>query len=204
MSYRDYTAIVLDRGTRPFVLFFDLGGTLVEIENDEIRRDSEGRVKLLPGVAEKLSGLSGYKVFVVTNQAGVAEGLITAEEARSFVEQVNKLCNGVITGYRICMEPADSGSAFRKPRPGMILQAAAEREIDLSRSFAIGDKASDILAGGAAGCRTILVRTGVGRQHEQQTAARPDFVADDLLAAAEFIARSTGGRTGVSPAGDTP
>ena len=143
MSHRDYTAIVLDRGTRPFVLFFDLGGTLVEIENDEIRRDSEGRVKLLPGVAEKLSGLTGYKVFVVTNQAGVAEGLITAEEARSFVEQVNKLCNGVITGYRICMEPADSGSAFRKPRPGMVIDLLAAHKLPAAAAVTVGDSDND-------------------------------------------------------------
>lgn len=143
LSYRDYTAIVLDRGTHPFVLIFDLGGTLVEIENDEIRSDPQGRVRPLPGVVEKLSGLVGYKIFVVTNQAGVAEGLITAEQARSFVEQVDRLCGAVITDYRICMEPAGSGSAFRKPRPGMVVDLLAAHKLPPAAAVMIGDSEND-------------------------------------------------------------
>jgi D-glycero-D-manno-heptose 1,7-bisphosphate phosphatase len=83
-----------------------------------------------------------------------------------------------------CVEKYRQDSPLRKPRPGMILQAAAEHGLDLPASFAIGDKKPDILAGQAAGCRTILVRTGAAESDLQAT---PDFVASDLLAAAEWI-----------------
>jgi D-glycero-D-manno-heptose 1,7-bisphosphate phosphatase len=101
-------------------------------------------------VVEKLSGLAGYKVFVVTNQAGVAEGLNTAEEAQSFVEQVNELCSGVITDYCICMEPAASGSEFRKPRPSMVIGLLAAHKLPPAAAVMVGDSENDRKCAAAA------------------------------------------------------
>src|SRR5437763_3545731 len=87
--------------------FFDLGGTLVALDGDEIARDGAGRVTLLPGVAERLAALRGERVFVVSNQSGIARGALRYEDARSFVEQVNEQAGGVIADFRICTHAAD-------------------------------------------------------------------------------------------------
>lgn len=131
--------------------FFDLGGTLVALDQDEIYRDPEGRVQLLPGVAERLASLRGEPVFVVTNQSGVARGILTQAEARDFVEQVAAQVPSVITDYRICMHRADAGCACRKPQPGLVLDLAASHGVDLARALLVGDTTSDEACARAAG-----------------------------------------------------
>ena len=81
-------------------------------------------------------------------------------------------------------------SPLRKPRPGMLLQAAAEHDLDLAASFAIGDKKSDVLAGQAAGCRTILVQTGEAGRQTSRTRRPARLRGGDLLAAAQWIERA--------------
>ncbi|MGF1610603.1 MAG: hypothetical protein ACFCUQ_14470 [Kiloniellales bacterium] len=93
LSYRDYTAILLDRGAQPKALIFDLG-TLIASRHDRITTDSQGRIQPLPGVVERLTRLRNCRVFVVANQAN-------AEAARSVVEQLNALCGGVIADHRV-------------------------------------------------------------------------------------------------------
>ena len=88
------------RSTAYDAYFFDLGGTLVAIEHDEIYRDETGHVTLLEGVQARLTALYGQKVFVITNQAGVALGYLTERTARECVEQVNNRLGGVITDFR--------------------------------------------------------------------------------------------------------
>jgi D-glycero-D-manno-heptose 1,7-bisphosphate phosphatase len=78
-------------------------------------------------------------------------------------------------------------SPLRKPRPGMIQQAADEHDLDLAASFAIGDKLTDVLAGRAAGCRTILLSTGRGSQRDNEPEARPDFLVGNLVEAVQAI-----------------
>jgi len=143
LSYHDYSAILLDRGGQPKALIFDLGGTLVATRNDEIETDRQGRIRALPGVIEKLSALRNCRVFVVTNQAGVAERLITAEQAHGFIHQLNALCGGIIMDHRICMEPAESDSPFRKPQPGMVLDLLAAHHLTAGAAVMIGDSESD-------------------------------------------------------------
>lgn len=138
LSYHDYTAVILDRGTHPNALFFDLRGTLADIENHAMRGPSPDRVRALPGVVEKLSTLKDCKAFVIANLAGLADGLITGEEARSFVEQVNRLCNAVITDHRIGRDHAGPGGGFRKPRPGMIADLLAAHGLPPSAAVMIG------------------------------------------------------------------
>lgn len=123
--------------------FFDLGGTLVAIEDDEIARDPTGRVVLRPGVSRVLPALADMPVFVVTNQSGVALGTLSADQAHNFIAQVNDLAGGVITDYRICMHARTAECSCRKPQPGMILDLAAAHAIDLSRALMVGDTGGD-------------------------------------------------------------
>lgn len=157
-------------------------------------------LEVFPGVAGALGrlGEAGWLRLVVSNQSGVARGIV----AEAFVRETHRaLCarlqrdGGDLDGMYACPHhPELTGPcACRKPAPGLILEAAEEWEIDLSRSWVVGDKQSDLDAGRAAGCRTILVRTGYGLETEREpTGDGADFVADDLAAAVERILMESG------------
>jgi D-glycero-D-manno-heptose 1,7-bisphosphate phosphatase len=139
----------------------------------------------LPGAARGLThlGAAGFELVVVSNQRGVARGLV-APEVISQIEDViqRELArHGIhILAFRYCFHDEWERCACRKPKPGMLLDAAREFDLDLKRSWMIGDSASDIAAGRAAGCRTASVRG--------ERASDADVVADSLLQAAELIA----------------
>lgn len=156
LSYRAYTAVLLDRGAHLETVVFDLGGTLVRIANDEVALDAAGQVELLPGVAQRLSQLANCKVFVVTNQAGVAEGLMSEAQAHELIAQVNARVGGRIDDYRICMDAKDSGSAFRKPRPGMVLDLLRSHGLSPHGAFLVGDNESDRGCAAAAGLAAFI------------------------------------------------
>lgn len=141
-------------------IFLDRDGTLIE----DVGYLSEcHQVKLLPGAAEAVQAFNrgGWTVIIVTNQSGVARGMFDEariHEVQAHVQQVLNRNGAFIDAYYFCPHGPDAGCACRKPRPGMLLQAAREHGIDLARSWMIGDKPSDVEAGRAAGCRTILFR----------------------------------------------
>ncbi|MDR2800791.1 MAG: HAD family hydrolase, partial [Desulfovibrio sp.] len=149
----------------------------------------------LPGVPETLAllGRHGYKIVVVTNQSGLARGFYDAEAVTRLHELMNRdlaARNATINAFYYCPHHPDftGPCACRKPKPGMLLRAAAEMGLNCAQSWMIGDKALDVEAGLAAGCRPVLVRTGYGRREEGSV---PSFihVADDLAAAAAHILR---------------
>ena len=131
----------------------------------------------------------GYKLIIITNQSGIGRGYFTEDNYR-LVEQefLRQLGTGLIDGSYYCPDVPGANSARRKPAPGMVLEAKRDRCLDLSRSWFIGDKASDIECGRAAGIRTILVQTGYGAE-EQPCGA--DWIARDLAHAAEIILKKT-------------
>lgn len=141
----------------------------------------------------------GYRLFIVSNQAGVVRGLFTEEDAQNCNAALGRLLaeqGVVLAGVYYCPHHPTHGvgayrqeSEDRKPRPGMLLCAVREHEIDLTTSYMIGDKKSDILAGQAAGCRTILVLTGEAGRGEPDLHAQPDWAVDNLLEAARVIER---------------
>jgi D-glycero-D-manno-heptose 1,7-bisphosphate phosphatase len=152
-------------------IFFDRDGVLIEDVNLLTRRE---QVCIRKGVPEALQALcsAGYLLFVVSNQTVVARGLATEDD----VENVNAFIGKVLAERSSCRiehfyycphHPEATLLRYRikcecrKPQPGMLLQAAREYNLDLSNSFMIGDRISDIVAGHKAGCRTILVRTGM-------------------------------------------
>jgi D-glycero-D-manno-heptose 1,7-bisphosphate phosphatase len=149
-------------------------------------------LELYPGVADALRQLQakGFGLAVVTNQAGIARGKITMAQLDAVHAKLGAMlaAEGVaLDGLYFCPHGPDDGCDCRKPLPGMIEQAVRELGFDPRRAFVVGDKGIDIDLGKAVGAQTILVRTGYGAETEREKRASPDFVADDLPAAARWI-----------------
>ena len=135
-------------------LFFDLGGTLVKLnENREIPLDASGKIviELLPGVAEKLKPLHNHLMFVVTNQAGIKRGRLTAEEVDAALTRLDHLLGDILTGWQVCPHTDDDKCECRKPKGGMITELADLYGVDLASSTMVGDQEVDRRAGEAAG-----------------------------------------------------
>jgi D-glycero-D-manno-heptose 1,7-bisphosphate phosphatase len=170
----------------------DRDGTLIEERG--YLSDPE-KVALFGGAAEALGSLqtAGFKLFIVSNQSGVGRGFFTMKE----VEHVNDRMMECFahTGVRfekvyIAPEAPGQPSRGRKPAPQFLLDARDEFGLDLSLSYFIGDKLIDLECGWNAGVkRSILVRTGYGRQLEQENpeALAAAVIVDDLPAAAQWI-----------------
>ena len=139
-------------------IFLDRDGTLM-VDTGYPRHPDE--VRILPGVCEALRQFQalGYALVIISNQAGVPRGIMTRDDVAAVHARLEEyLAEG---GVRLdaayyCYDPPDSGSLFRKPASGMLLQARDDLDLQLDGSFMIGDKALDMEAGRNAGCRTIL------------------------------------------------
>jgi D-glycero-D-manno-heptose 1,7-bisphosphate phosphatase len=155
---------------RPAV-FLDRDGVIIDDVNYLAFPD---QVRILPGSAEAIAALNraGWPVVVVTNQAGVARGYFSQQAVvrvhRYLAEQLAPFGAAIDAFYFCPHHPEAEIEAYRlacrcrKPRPGMLVRAAAELHLDLTQSWMIGDRESDLEAGAAVGARTILVRTGYG------------------------------------------
>ena len=165
-------------------VFLDRDGTLMR----EVNYCSDPKqVEIFPGVPEALLRLqaAGYKLIVISNQAGIGRGYFTEAQYRLVEAEVARaVLPATFEGVYFCPDRPDLATNRRKPALGMVLEAQRDHQIDLARSFFIGDKAIDIECGRNAGVRTILVKTGYGAN---QTQADPDWIADDLSAAADVI-----------------
>jgi len=125
---------------------------------------------------------AGFLLVVVTNQPDVGRGLQT----RLAVEELNGAVRAAlpVDHFYVCFHDGAEECGCRKPKPGLLLQAAGERGIDLARSFMIGDRWRDIDAGAAAGCRTVLIESAY---RERAPEKEPDYTARGLTQAAEWI-----------------
>ena len=165
-------------------VFLDRDGTIME---DRDYCSDPKDVKIFPCAAKALRRLksNGFKIITITNQSGIGRGLFTLEQYRAVeAEVLRQLSSDLLDGTYFCPDRPDQVSSFRKPAPGMILQAAREHQIDLSRSFLIGDKEIDVECAHNAGVYAIRVKTGP--QHDT-VSSRADWLADDVPAAAEII-----------------
>ena len=172
-----------DESKSPAV-FLDRDGTLMR---DADYCSDPKQIEIFPGVPEALSRLKrhGYKLIVITNQSGIGRGFFTLDQYRAVeAEVLRQLGNDLIDATYFCPDVPDQPSKCRKPAPGMILQAAVEHDIDLSRSFFIGDKEIDVECGHNAGVRSIRVRTGFDKVTDVSCA---NWIAEDLPAAANLI-----------------
>jgi D-glycero-D-manno-heptose 1,7-bisphosphate phosphatase len=181
-------------------VFLDRDGTLIE---EVGYLDRLERLRLFPWSidAVRLLNRAGFAVVVVSNQAGVARGFF----GEAFVEEVRRdidarvAAGGArIDGWYHCPHHPDAPVAeyrrqcdCRKPRPGMIRQAARDLQIDPARSYVIGDRWLDVQLAHNVGARGILVRTGYGASEERQTpdGAKADMIADNLIEAVSWILR---------------
>ena len=193
---RAYTSDVV---ARPAV-FIDRDGTLTE-EVGYVNHPR--RIRLLPRSAEAIRRLNaaGIAAIVATNQAGLARGYFSAEVLQAANDEMLrqlKEAGARLDGVYVCTHHPTEGAPpyrieceCRKPKAGLLQRAARELGIDLTASAMIGDRASDLDCGRAAGARAVLVLTGYGlgdweyRRHAFRVP--PDHVAEDLLDAVEWV-----------------
>lgn len=180
-------------------IFLDRDGVLIENRPDYVRDWSQ--VSVFPQALDalRLARLDGYKVVIVTNQSAVGRGIISLKQAEEINDRLVRLIRaegGRVDGVYLCPHSPQEECECRKPKPGLLLQAARELSLDLKRSWMIGDAWSDVLAGQAAGVRgTILLRTGRGA--EQLALPQPPgvsgyVVCNDLAQAMEVVLREGG------------
>ncbi len=171
-------------------VFLDRDGT---INIDPGYLNDPEKLELYPGVGAALARLqkAGYELIVISNQSGVARGLITTAQIARIHERLDELLarDGVkISHYELCFHHPDENCECRKPKPTLIVRPAKRYSIDLSQSYMIGDKVTDIECGKNARVKaSILVRTGHGSSDERVSLDIGAVVVEDLVAAAEKI-----------------
>jgi D-glycero-D-manno-heptose 1,7-bisphosphate phosphatase len=180
-------------------VFLDRDGTLTE-EVGYVNHPR--RLRLLPRAAEAVRRLNAADVaaVVVTNQTGVARGYVSEDLLHAInAELVAQLkrAGAQLDGMYVCLHHPTEGQPpyrvdcdCRKPRPGLLVRAAADLGLDLTASTIVGDKASDVAVAPAVGARSVLVLTGYGlgewEYRRDRFPAMPDHVAEDLLDAVEW------------------
>jgi D,D-heptose 1,7-bisphosphate phosphatase len=177
-------------------VFLDRDGTINE---DPGYISDPEKVVLFPETGDALAVLKkyGFLLIVISNQSGIARGLMTSKD----VEAVNDKINNLLSEYKVKIDafyfcPAhpdystEDDCECRKPSPKLLFDAAKEFNVDLQNSYFIGDSVADVQCGKNAGIKTILVRTGKGEEsnsilHKENNF--PTFVANNLLNACNFI-----------------
>jgi len=174
-------------------VFLDRDGVINENRDDYVKGWEE--IRFLPGVFQALARLAAtpFRIGLVTNQSAIGRGILTTEQVeeinRRLVEEI-EAHGGRIDGVYYCPHRPDDGCDCRKPRPGLLLRAARELDLELDRSYLIGDAASDVEAAMAAGCRPILVLSGLGQRQRllvQQQGYDHVLVVRDLAEAVGLI-----------------
>lgn len=173
-------------------IFLDRDGVL----NKEVNYLSDPKdFQLLDGIIEalKIFKKKGYLLIIVTNQSGIAKGYFTEETLTAIHYKMEK----ILKNHEIFLDdiiycphhPKFTGECdCRKPKPGMIFQARDKHNIDLDKSFMVGDTLKDIEAGKNAGCKTVLVLTGYGlKEQEKINKIKPDLIHNTLLNFAQSI-----------------
>ena len=166
----------------PQAVLLDRDGTLVV---DVPYNGDPAKVELMPGAEEALGRLRerGIPTALVSNQSGIARGLLDRDQVDAVNARMEELL-GPVGPKAICPHGPDDGCACRKPRPGLVLQAAEALGVAPERCAVIGDIGADVEAARAAGARGVLVPTPTTRREEIEAA---DEVAPDLLSAVDLL-----------------
>ena len=177
------------------VIFLDRDGT-INIEKSYLHKweDFEFEKNAIEGLKALVN--LGYELVIVTNQSGIARGYYSEEELKKLnnemMLELKKSRINILDCYYCPHHPEKGLEEYkkecncRKPSPGMLLDAKEKYGIDMSKSFMIGDKYSDLKAGENAGVKSILVKTGYGRETLKKYSVEY-MVAEDLLEAAQLI-----------------
>jgi histidinol-phosphate phosphatase family protein len=186
-----------DQGQK--ALFLDRDGT-INVDPGYINDPS--LIKLLPGAAAAIRRArdAGYLIAVISNQSGVARGLIAPETLPQIHRRLNELLHeeaqACVDFFACCTHHPDALCNCRKPLPRLVYEAQAHLGIDLSRSAFVGDRLTDVRTGKSSPVRyTVMVRTGEGREQELKIASpeeAPDFIADDLGGAVDWVLNQPG------------
>jgi D-glycero-D-manno-heptose 1,7-bisphosphate phosphatase len=179
-------------------VFLDKDGTLVENLPYNVN-PKRIHLALKAGKALHMLHQAGYQLVIVTNQSGVARGYFKEEALEAVEGRLRDLLRNEggapLAGFYYCPHLTEGtvpeyaiDCGCRKPEPGMLLKAANELDIDLARSWMVGDILNDVEAGNRAGCRTILIDNGNETEWKLSSYNRqPDFIVTDLLEAALAI-----------------
>jgi|SRR5947209_10097304 len=174
----------MTNSSKSAAVFFDRDGTLMHDADYCSRPD---QVRVFEGVADALRKLkrAGYKIIVITNQSGIGRGFFSEKEYRAVEAEVSRqLGDDLIDASYFCPDVPGRPSDCRKPAPGMIVRAAQDLDLELSKSFFVGDKETDAECAHNAGVRAVRVRTGFDKMTDGSCA---DWVAEDVPAAAALI-----------------
>jgi D-glycero-D-manno-heptose 1,7-bisphosphate phosphatase len=172
-------------------VFLDRDGTLI-VDPPDLRVKSVDEIELFPDTLQALQELVAldYEVFIITNQAGIGEGLIDEPAFQVIQAEVLRQLEPsrvkILATY-MCPHVPQDNCVCRKPKPTMLLQAAQDFDIDMSQSWMIGDNQSDVMAGLSAGTKTILVQTG----NNPVISPEANYTAPHLLNAVRYIAAGT-------------
>jgi D-glycero-D-manno-heptose 1,7-bisphosphate phosphatase len=173
--------------TKSPAVILDRDGTLIV---DRVYLNDPDGIEYLPGVFEALRLLRdhGFKLFVATNQSGVPRGVVDVKNLDEIHRRIQaKFCSeGVdLISFHSAPYMTDYSHPLRKPNPGMILEAARWHNLDLPRSWMVGDRMTDVEAGHRAGTRSVLI--GIGELPHEPEYAPPEIYCPNLLVAAREI-----------------
>lgn len=168
-------------------VFFDRDDTLII---DKVYLNDPNNIEYMPHVFESLKKLQdhGFELFIISNQSGIARGLVTLENLNLIHQKMEEdfAKHGVkFSGIYYCPHLPDSNHPDRKPNIGMLLKGEQEHGVDLKKSWVVGDRMTDVEAGHRAGCKTILLKTSYSRHTDP--GRQPHFESTDLMAMAEII-----------------
>lgn len=171
--------------------FLDRDGVINADRDDYVKNTNELSVYPFAPAAIRALNDAGWKVVVISNQQGTAKGIISENDLHEIEREIVRQVEAVgakIEAFYYCKHLATDNCDCRKPQPGLILKAAKEHEIDLKQSVMVGDTERDIIAGKAAGCRTILVLTGkLTHEDSKHLSSKPNYVAENLAEASGIL-----------------
>jgi D-glycero-D-manno-heptose 1,7-bisphosphate phosphatase len=175
-------------------VFLDRDGVInanLERNGKPVAPTSFAQFRILPGVedaARRLKG-AGFVLVIVTNQPDVATGLTPRAECEAMHAEIRRRLP--IDDILVCFHTDLENCACRKPKPGMIFEAAAKHDVDLAASYMVGDRWRDVRAGRAVGCFSIFIDYG----YPQDQPAQPDKIVGSLAEAADFILKKETDKT---------
>jgi D-glycero-D-manno-heptose 1,7-bisphosphate phosphatase len=182
-----------DRSLKPRAIFMDRDGTVSEEVGYMYHA---GLYRPFPWAGEAIKKIndSGIKAILITNQSGIGRGYFkeaTVHEVHNILQHELLRWEARLDAIYFCPHVPDARCDCRKPKPGMLLRAARELEIDLDGSFMVGDRYTDVRAAHSVGVRSVLVCSGDGVEEMAKYAGlpgpQPTFVADNLLHAVDAI-----------------
>jgi len=174
-----------------------MGHKAIFLDRDGVLNEDSGYVykiedlNILPGVFDGLKRLRDFRFFIVTNQSGIGRGYYTVDDFHKFNnhlrDELKRHAIKIEKTY-FCPHPPDVMCDCRKPNVKWVMDAAKNFDIDLSKSWVVGDHASDIQLGKNAGCKTVYLLTGHGKKHlKDALLVKPDYIAATFSEVADYI-----------------